>query len=45
MSRSAAVLGDSTGFVGFGTAVESGFVPILQPDDGVPPDFRYTQNL
>ena len=38
--RSAKVLGENTGFVGFGTAAEAGFVPLLQPDDGVPPDFR-----
>jgi len=34
------VLGENTGFVGFGTTAEAGFVPLLQPDDGVPPDFR-----
>jgi len=34
------VLGENAGFVGFGTTAESGFVPLLQPDDGVPPDFR-----
>ena len=41
--RSAQILGDNAGFVGFGTTAESGFVPLLQPDDGVPPDFRYTR--
>ena len=35
------MLGENAGFVGFGTTAESGFVPLLQPDDGVPPDFRY----
>ena len=34
------MLGENAGFVGFGTAAESGFVPLLQPDDGVPSDFR-----
>lgn len=44
-ARSAQKLGDSaTGFIGFGTTAESGFVPLLQTDDGVPADFRYLDN-
>ncbi len=41
-ARSAQILGNNaTGFIGFGTTAESGFVPLLQADDGVPPDFRF----
>jgi len=42
-ARSAQLLGENVGFVGFGTTAESGFVPLLQSsdvDDGVPPDLR-----
>jgi len=42
-ARSAQVLGENVGFVGFGTTTESAFVPLLQSsdmDDGVPPDLR-----
>ena len=45
-SRSAKILGSETsGFIGFGTATESGFVPLLQTDDGIPADFRYHQKF
>jgi len=39
-ARSAQILGTNTGFIGFGTTTESGFVPLMQADDGVPTDFR-----
>ena len=42
-ARSAQQLGDNVGFVGFGTAAESAFVPLLQAsdvEDGVPGEFR-----
>jgi len=42
-ARSAQVLGENVGFIGFGTTTESAFVPLLQSsdvDDGVPPDIR-----
>ena len=45
-ARSAQILGNNaTGFIGFGTNAESGFVPLLQSDDGVPPDFRYSVSI
>jgi len=42
-ARSAQLLGENVGFVGFGTTAESAFVPLLQSsdvDDGVPADLR-----
>ena len=40
-ARSAQILGENVGFVGFGTSVETAFVPLLpDTDDGVPADFR-----
>jgi hypothetical protein len=44
-ARSAQLLGDNVGFVGFGTTAEAGFVPLLAgpadaADAAVPADFR-----
>jgi len=40
-ARSAQLLGENAGFVGFGTSVETAFVPLIpDADDGVPSSFR-----
>ena len=40
-ARSAQLLGENVGFVGFGTSVETAFVPLMaDSEDGVPTNFR-----